>query len=172
MIYHVTIGGRGFEVDLSAEGIRVDGRLVEASLSQADDSPVGALHLDRSAYPLIARRTAKGRWTLRMRGAAIEAEVVDERTRAIRDMAGVGAGPAGPRPIVAPMPGMVLRVEVREGDHVQVGQGVVIVEAMKMENELKAAASGIVTRVHIEEGQPVEKDQVLVELAALDSETP
>jgi pyruvate carboxylase subunit B len=171
MIYHVTIGSRSFEVQLDPEGVRIDGRPVDASLFQSDGSPVSALHLDRSTYPLIGRRTAKGQWTVRMRGTALAAEVVDERTKAIRDMAGVGAGPAGPRPIVAPMPGMVLRVEVREGDRVREGQGVVIVEAMKMENELRTAAAGVVTRVHVREGQAVEKDQILVELAAPEAET-
>jgi biotin carboxyl carrier protein len=170
MIYHVTIGPRAFEVDLSADGIRIDGRAVDASLYHADGSPVRALHVDRATYPLIARRTAKGRWALRMRGTALDVDVIDERTKAIRDMVGAGAGPVGPRPVVAPMPGMVLRVEVKEGDRVEEGQGIVIIEAMKMENELRAAATGIVTRVHIEEGQAVGKDQILVELAAPESE--
>ena len=85
-------------------------------------------------------------------------------------MAGVGAGPVGPRPVVAPMPGMVLRVEVEEGDQVEEGQGIAIVEAMKMENELRALSAGTVTRVHVREGEAVEKDQILVELAALGEE--
>lgn len=171
MIYHVTIGGRAFEVDMSADGVRVDGRPVEASLYHADGSPISALHVDRSTYPVLAHRTAKGRWKLRMRGVVFEAEVIDERTKAIRDLAGVGAGPAGPRPVLAPMPGMVLKIEVKEGDHVEEGQGIAIVEAMKMENELRAVSAGTVTRVHVREGEAVEKDQILVELAALDSET-
>jgi len=170
VIYHVIVAGRAFVIDLGAEGMRVDGRPVEATLVQADDSPVSALHVDRSTYPLLARRTAKGKWTLRLRGRRLDAEVMDERTKTIRDMAGVGAGPAGPRPVVAPMPGMILRVEVAEGDWVEEGQGVVIVEAMKMENELCAGSAGTVERVHVREGQAVEKDQILVELAAPDRE--
>jgi biotin carboxyl carrier protein len=170
MIYHVTIGTRAFEVDMSAEGVRIDGRPVEASIFHSDGSPLSALHVDRSTYPLLAHRTAKGRWKLRLRGQSVEAEVIDERTKTIRDMAGVVAGPVGPRPVVAPMPGMVLRVEVEEGDRVEEGQGIAIVEAMKMENELRALSAGTVTRVLVSKGDAVEKDQVLVELAALDSE--
>ena len=60
----------------------------------------------------------------------------------------------------------MVKVEVEEGDLVQPGQGLVIVEAMKMENELKCEAEGEVARVLIEPGQPVEKDQVLVEFLA------
>lgn len=170
MIYHVTIGGRAFEVDMGLDGINIDGRPVEASIFHSDDSPLSALHVDRSTYPLLAQRTAKGRWRLRLRGAALDAEVIDERTKTIRGMAGVGAGPVGPRPVVAPMPGMVLRVEVEEGDQVEEGQGIAIVEAMKMENELRALSAGYVTRVHVREGEAVEKDQILVELAPLDAE--
>ena len=70
--------------------------------------------------------------------------------------------------MVAPMPGMVVRGDVAEGDIVEAGQGVVIMEAMKMENELTAEAQGIVSKIHIEEGQAVEKGKVLVDLLALD----
>ena len=66
------------------------------------------------------------------------------------------------------MPGLVVKVQVEEGDHVEVGRGLVIVEAMKMENELKAEAAGVVARIHVEPGQAVEKDQILVDLAAPD----
>jgi pyruvate carboxylase subunit B len=168
LIYHVTIGGRAFEVEMGPDGIEVDGRPVDAALYHADASPVSALHLDHATHPVLARRLAKGRWKLRMRGSVLEADVIDERTKAIRDMAGARAGPAGPRPVVAPMPGLVLRIEVEEGDLVREGQGVAIVEAMKMENELRAPAPGRVTRILVKEGQAVEKDQVLVELAAPD----
>jgi pyruvate carboxylase subunit B len=68
------------------------------------------------------------------------------------------------------MPGMVVRIEVSEGDMIRAGQGVVIVEAMKMENELTAEADAIVTKVMVAEGQAVEKDQLLVDLAPIEAE--
>ncbi|NNF26941.1 MAG: hypothetical protein HKN73_06975 [Gemmatimonadetes bacterium] len=61
------------------------------------------------------------------------------------------------------MPGLVVKVEVAEGDAVEVGQGLVVVEAMKMENELTATAAGTVARVAVNAGDAVEKDQVLLE---------
>jgi pyruvate carboxylase subunit B len=63
---------------------------------------------------------------------------------------------------------MVMRVEVAEGDVVEAGQGIVIMEAMKMENELTAQAQGVVSRIYVAEGQAVEKDKVLVDLVAID----
>jgi pyruvate carboxylase subunit B len=67
------------------------------------------------------------------------------------------------------MPGLVLRVQVAAGQTVRPGQGVVIVEAMKMENELKSDGGGIVSRVHVEPGQAVEKGAVLIEFEMADA---
>jgi len=165
MRYHVTIGGRAFEVEIVSDGARVDGRPVAVSLAHSDGTPVRSLLAGDRAHRVVAERTAPGRWRLGLRGSQVEAEVLDERTRAIREMAGSAAAPAGPAPIVAPMPGMVVKIEVAEGDRVEAGQGVAIVEAMKMENELRASGAGRVTRVHVRAGDAVEKDQVLVDLA-------
>ncbi len=98
----------------------------------------------------------------------MQAEVVDERTHTTRAMTGNGAAAGGPRPVVAPMPGLVVRVEVSEGDMVSAGQGMVIVEAMKMENELLAEGPAVVQRVHVRDGEAVEKGQLLVELSPLE----
>jgi len=71
---------------------------------------------------------------------------------------------AGPTRLVAPMPGKVVRVLVREGDAIEAGVGLVVVEAMKMENELRSARSGRVRKIHAREGQAVEGGALLVEL--------
>ena len=70
------------------------------------------------------------------------------------------------------MPGLVVRVDVSVDDIVAAGQGVAIVEAMKMENELTAKVAARVSAVHVAPGDAVERDQVLVELAALEQEAP
>ena len=168
MRYFVTVGARVFEVELGPDGARVDGRPVRARLEHADASPVLGLTVDDRTHRLVAARSGKGRWKIGLRGCVVDADVVDERTKAIRAMAGSAAGPAGPAPIVAPMPGMVVKVEVAEGDRVEAGQGVAIVEAMKMENELRATGAGVVTRVRVRQGDAVEKDQILVDLAPLE----
>ncbi len=112
----------------------------------------------------------RGRWHLQVEGRVHQAEVLDpgqEFIRQARKAAGVGVGvPA----LKAPMPGLVVRVEVEEGQVVQAGDSLIIVEAMKMENELRAAASGVVTRIMAEVGAAVEKDTVLMEFDPLPSE--
>jgi pyruvate carboxylase subunit B len=165
MRYHVTVAGRVFEVDLGPEGTTVDGTSVVADVADVEGTDVRSLLLDGNSYRLLAERTAQGVWDIHLRGHRLSAEAVDERTHTIREMTGAGAAPAGPRPVRAPMPGLVVKVEVQEGDHVEVGQGMVIVEAMKMENELRAEHAGVVARIHVAPGQAVEKDQILIDFA-------
>jgi biotin carboxyl carrier protein len=165
MRYLVTVAGRTIEVELSPEGVKVDGRPVAAELQAVPDGPVRSLILDGASHRLVAHPVEPGRWELQLGGERLTVEVVDERTLRIRAMTGASAGPAGPRPLRAPMPGLVVRVEVAEGDAVSPGQGLVIVEAMKMENELRADAAGRVKAVHVRPGEAVEKDQVLIDFA-------
>ena len=163
MRYHVLVGERRFEVELGPEGATIDGRPVDVALGQTDGTPVRGLLIATETHRLVGERAARGRWKLGLRGRSHDVEVVDERTMAIRALAGTGASVTGPRPIVAPMPGMVVKVEVAEGDVVRAGQGIVIVEAMKMENELRAEVAGRVKAVHVKAGEAVEKDQVLID---------
>jgi len=117
-----------------------------------------------SAKCSSAVATTRGRYTLWLDGFRYEVEALDERSRAIRELAGAAAGPSGPAPLVAPMPGMIVRVAVQVGDVVQAGQGLVVMEAMKMENELRAGAAGTVKAVLAQPGVAVEKGAVLLEL--------
>ncbi len=96
----------------------------------------------------------------------MEVEALDERTREIQALAGKRPGPAGGRTVMAPMPGLVVRIEVAAGQPVAAGTGLVVVEAMKMENELRAPQPGVVATVHVEVGQAVEKGAPLVTLAS------
>ena len=91
-------------------------------------------------------------------------EALDERTRAIRELSGASSGPVGPAPLKAPMPGLIVRINVQVGDPVQAGQGLVVMEAMKMENELRAQAAGKVKAIIASPGTAVEKGALLIEL--------
>lgn len=167
MRYYVTIGDRTFEVDLSGDVVLIDGQPVSAELAAVPGTPLQHLLADGRSYRLVARGgEGRGSWDIHLDGQRYEVEVVDERTRAIRAMTGAGAAQQGPKPVRAPMPGLVVRVEVDVGQEVKPGQGVVIIEAMKMENELKAEAAGKVARILVERGQAVEKGAVLVEFDA------
>jgi pyruvate carboxylase subunit B len=165
MLYHVTIGERTFQVELAPDGIRLDGEpLGAADLAALPGTAVRHLLLQGQSTAIVQQRAEDG-WALHVDGWPVRAEVVDERTRAIRAMTGRAGANAGPKPVRAPMPGLIVRVDVNVGDSVRAGQGVVVMEAMKMENELKAESNGVVTQIHAEPGRAVEKGAVLVELA-------
>ncbi|MDH5589962.1 MAG: biotin/lipoyl-binding protein [Gemmatimonadota bacterium] len=172
MRYFVSVAGEELEVELGDEATTVEGGIVEADLARVEGTDVHHLLLDGVSHRVVATREGKGAWVLHVGGRRYSVGVEDERTRTIRRMAGVGQGSGGPRPVRAPMPGLVVKVEVMEGDVVEEGRGVVIVEAMKMENELRAETAGKVRRVLVAPGDAVEKDQILVELDPLDGEDP
>jgi pyruvate carboxylase subunit B len=121
--------------------------------------------LDTRVYRVVAeKREGRGKYTLWVDGYRFEVEALDERTRSIRDLSAAQAIPAGPVPVLAPMPGLIVRVNVSAGDAVELGQGVVVMEAMKMENELRASSSGKVKSVEVSPGTAVEKGTLLVVL--------
>lgn len=165
MRYVVTVAGRTFLVELAGNDmVTVDGRAMRAELGEVPGTSVKHLLLDGRSYTFVAEpnRAATG-WDLHLAGHNLYAEAIDERTRSIRELTTRVAPRRGPRPVRAPMPGLIVRIEVEPGQEVQPGQGVAIIEAMKMENELRAEGSGIVKRVLVEPGQAVEKGAVLVE---------
>jgi biotin carboxyl carrier protein len=130
-----------------------------------EGTPVRMVTIGDEVHRVIARRgSARGRYTLWLDGFRHEVEALDERTRAIRELAAASAGPSGPAPVMAPMPGMIVRITAEVGDQVQPGQGLVVMEAMKMENELRATAAGTVRAILVQPGMAVEKGAILLEL--------
>ncbi len=166
MKYIVQVGSRRVEVVIDGDGIVVDGAPVTAHAADVTGSPVKLVTIGDSVHRVVARRTgARGQYALRMDGWRFDVEALDERSRAIRDASTASAAAKGPAPLVAPMPGLIVRVNVQPGDQVVPGQGLVVMEAMKMENELKAASAGTVSKVLAVPGTAVEKGTLLVELA-------
>jgi len=165
MKYYVRIGDQEIEVLHDGAEVRVDGSTLEARLAEVEGTPVRMLTIGDEVHRIVVRPgPSRGRYTIWVDGFRHEVEALDERMRAIRELAGATAGPAGPAPLLAPMPGMVVRVQVQVGDVVQPGQGLVVMEAMKMENELRATAAATVKAVIAQPGAAVEKGALLVEL--------
>jgi pyruvate carboxylase subunit B len=165
MKYIVTVNGVDVEIEVDGERLSIEGTTADASISELGQSPETVLMLGNEVHRLLVRRGAsRGRYTMWLDGIRLEVEALDERSRAIRELAAATGGPTGPAPLVAPMPGMIVRVNVQEGAAVQAGQGLVVMEAMKMENELRASAAGTVKRVHVSPGPAVEKGALLLEM--------
>jgi len=163
--YIVDLNGQRREVELIGPIAIVGDVETEARLEVIEGTPLRLLTMGDEVHRVVVRRTGgRGRYVLSVDGHRFEVEALDERTRAIRDITAAAAKPSGPAPIVAPMPGLVVRVNVAVGDVIAAGHGAVVMEAMKMENELRATAGGRVKAVHAEPGMAAEKGAVLVEL--------
>ena len=164
MKYVVEVGGELVDVTLDGDGVHLDGRLVPAQLTPVDGTPVRVLAVGDAVYRVQVRRgESRGRYTLWIDGWRFEVEALDERTRTIRELSAKSGGPARPTPLKAPMPGLIVRVLVGPGDTVEAGQGLIVMEAMKMENELRAPAAGTVKVVAVQQGAAVEKGALLVD---------
>lgn len=165
MKYVVEIGGQRSEVEIEGGRMKIGDDEIAVNLETIEGTPLRLVTIGDRVHRIVARRReGRGAYTLWVDGFRFEVEALDERTRAIRDITAATAKPTGPAPIVAPMPGLIVRVNVAIGDVISTGHGVIVMEAMKMENELRAVAGGRVKSVNVEVGAPVEKGVVLVEL--------
>jgi biotin carboxyl carrier protein len=164
MKYVVNVNGEEVEVTIDGSAVRTGDTEAEAHVVDIDAIPLRMVTIGRRVRRVLARRGAgAGQYTIHLDGFRFDVEVIDERTRAIRQLAGFAAKPAGPASLAAPMPGLVVRVLVQPGERVQAGQGVVVIEAMKMENELRASTAAIVRAIPVTPGSAVEKGAVLME---------
>jgi biotin carboxyl carrier protein len=160
MLYDVTINGKNYSLELSrADGrwsCRLEGRdlEVDAVLVRPD---VVSLRIGTMAYEVKSERVAD-ELHLWVGSARFTAEIRDPRSLRGRARAG---DDQGPRKITAPMPGKVVRLLVREGEEVEPGRGVAVVEAMKMQNEIKSPKKGTVRKILVGEGAAVNAGDVL-----------
>jgi len=165
--YYVRIGGATHEVDVEGGRVVVAGETLETHLAAVPGTPLYHLLLGGESWTIAAQPLdGLGRWAFGVVGERLEVTAVDERTHQIQTLTGRGRPAASEGTIRAPMPGLVVRIEVAEGQRVETGAGLVVVEAMKMENELRASRAAVVQTVHVTVGQPVEKGAPLVTLAA------
>jgi acetyl/propionyl-CoA carboxylase alpha subunit len=165
MRYFVTLGDKTHEIVLDGEQLTIDGERMVARIEDIPGTPMQLLTVGDRQEKLYARKGAdRGTFDVSLGGFRFALEALDERSRVIRELSGAAAQAKGPAHLTAPMPGLIVRVAVKEGDQVRAGQGLVVMEAMKMENELRAGADAVVKRVVAAPGTAVEKGALLLEL--------
>ena len=161
--YYARIGDKTRELVIDAERLIMDGEPLTADITTLPGSDRQHLRMDGRSVSLFARRE-DSMWVIELAGRLFEVSVEDERTRHIRELASHVAPVDTRRDLRAPMPGLIVRVEVTEGQEFEEGDGLVVMEAMKMENELRADGPGRVVSVEVGAGQAVERDAVLLKL--------
>lgn len=147
--------------------VRLDERTYDVDVVHVGGN-VRSLLIDGGQFVVSTRPRGNGKYTVSHADGGEDVELMDPLTYLAREAhATVGAG--GAEQVTAYMPGRVVRILVEEGEEVAAGQGVVVLEAMKMENEIQAEHGGTVERILVEEGQAVEGGDPLFEISAVSS---
>ena len=172
MKYFVTIQGREYEVDLTddaagATTATIADQSYHVGLHEIERLRRYSLLLNDSSYDVMVEFQG-GRTQVHVSGYAVDAAVEDDRQHSARQL--TGGGQTGPVTVTSMMPGVLRDVRVREGQTVNAGDALVILEAMKMENEIRAEGPGVVAKVAVEVGQAVESGAVLVVLESLEAD--
>ena len=149
-LFYVSLDGRSYTLDAHAMASEIVTVLIDNRSYDVD--------LDR----LNMNNALDGRMAVRVRGRVIDLEMLDERRKKMKDAQATHFSESGFVRILSPMPGKIVRVLVSESEKVTEGQGLVVVEAMKMENELKSPKNGVVKEVFAKAGDPVDSGALLV----------
>ena len=166
MRFRTTTPQNKYIIDIDGESsenltVKIDEMTYAANFAGGGSGNKYSLILDGKAYHVILERNGD-RYFVKLKGRAYQFRVEDERTRLIRRYSKAGAKKSGDYHLNAPIPGLITKVEVEEGARVKEGQGLVILEAMKMENEIKSPIDGVVKTIKVKEGKPIEKGEIIM----------
>jgi biotin carboxyl carrier protein len=162
MIYDVVVDGKTHQVDLSRGEktwlCKIDGQEMEldAVLTARD---VLSVLIEGKAYEIKRERSLQGELHMVIGSARYAVDVQDPRS--LRTRRSVAGSEAGPQRVKAPMPGKIVRILVNEQDEVKAGQGIIVMEAMKMQNEMKSPKDGKVQKILTAEGSTVNAGDTL-----------
>ncbi|WP_448593469.1 acetyl-CoA carboxylase biotin carboxyl carrier protein subunit [Thermoflexus hugenholtzii] len=164
MKYIATVNGKTYTIEINREDrILCEGVERAVDFRLIDQQHVYSLLLDNASYEALIQEREGEYWVF-LRGYLFTVQVEDERERRLREASGGRPGPAGEVTVKAPMPGLIVAVPVQEGQPVRKGEKLVLLESMKMQNEIRAPRDGVVKAVRVRPGQSVEQNQVLVVL--------
>jgi biotin carboxyl carrier protein len=162
MKYYATIDEQTFEIEINQLGeLCIDGECAVVDFQSIAGSSIYSLLLGNVSYEALVEARDEC-YEVLLQGTLYRVSVQDERMRRLAEAAQGFAPPSGEIAVKAPMPGLVVDVAVREGQAVKAGSILVILESMKMENELKAPRAGVISQVRVHRGQTVEQHETLV----------
>lgn len=161
-------GGRTYEIEVGEEGLlHIGEQSFSADLQRIGKLNLYSLLLDSKSYEVYVQETERNGYRVMVSSQGYEGyevRVLDERSYRASQVSGASAGGASDSAIKAPIPGLVVKVLVEEGAEVAAGQTLVILEAMKMENELRAPRPGVIATIKAKPGNSVNQGDVLITL--------
>jgi biotin carboxyl carrier protein len=162
MTYDVVVDGKTHQVELNRGDklwlCKVDGQPIEVDVALTARDVLSLL-VGNKAYEIKRERSLQGELHMVIGSARYAVDVQDPRS--LRTRRAIGGSDVGPQKLKSPMPGKIVRILVSEKDEVTVGQGIIVMEAMKMQNEMKAPKSGKVQKILTSEGSTVNAGDTL-----------
>jgi biotin carboxyl carrier protein len=163
MKYVTNVEGKQFLVEiLDEKHVSVDGKTYEVDFESVSGQPVYSLIVDGRSHEAYIYQGEDNNWQVLLRGRLYPITVEDEREKRLRAAAGGGVAETGEFHLRAPMPGLVVAIPVVEGQEIKKGQVILILESMKMQNEIKAPRDGVIGRIRVKAGESVEQKQTLL----------
>jgi biotin carboxyl carrier protein len=161
MKYLTTINGKTYTIDINQDGrVTIDGEDIDVNFTTISEALYSVIIDHASFEALVEQRD--GRFNVLLSGEQYEIEVADEQQqRLLRSSGGVEVS-QGELSIRSPMPGLIVAVKATEGQIIEKGDSLCVLESMKMENEIKAPRAGTVGRVYVTPGDRVEQNKVLL----------
>lgn len=162
MKYVTTVGDTGFAVEvLDPHHVSIDGKVVDVDFENISGQPVYSLVIDGKSYEAYVYE-GEDEWQVLLLGHQYPVKVEDEREKRLKAAAGGTVSEGGEFLLKAPMPGLVVSIAVQQDQPVTKGQVLVVLESMKMQNELRSPRAGHISRVRVKNGDTVEQRQTLL----------
>jgi len=165
MKYIARTQNKEFKIELEDRGdevvAKIDGEIIPIQLSEIDGSHIYSALIGNRSFEIEIHHNETG-YLVSHQGKTLKYRVEDERLAKLKQTLGDKPSDTHDKNLLSPMPGLIVSVEVTPGQKVKPGDGLFIIEAMKMENEIKARIEGVVKEIKVQEYQPVDKNQVLM----------
>ncbi|HEY5984669.1 MAG TPA: biotin/lipoyl-containing protein [Anaerolineales bacterium] len=165
MRYITTIGETNYTIEvLDKHHVSLNGDVMEVDFENISGQPVFSLVIDGKSFEAYVHE-ADDQLQVLLLGLQYQVTVEDEREKRLRAAAGGTVAESGEFNLKAPMPGLIVAVAVQQDQEVAKGDVLVVLESMKMQNELRSPRAGKVTRVKVKAGETVEQRQTLLTVA-------
>ncbi len=164
MKYFAAVNGLEYEIEIEGGEVFVDGESIDVDVSQIGVPELYSILLDGASYEVLVEEERQ-EYAVTLAGQQFHVQVEDERSRRLNAGRKGPLIPTGELVVKAPIPGLVVKVLVSEGDDIPEDHPLIILEAMKMENEIRSLRAGVVRSVDVAPGQRVEQGAALLVLA-------
>lgn len=163
MKYFARIGNNEYEVEIGDKQVLLDGEPVDIDIVRSGLPELYSVLFGGQSHEILVT-SDRFNYTVTIRSGQFQVQVQDERSRRLNQARKMPTLPEGELAITAPIPGLVVKTLIAPGDAVEEGQPLVLLEAMKMENEIRSIRTGVVKSIMVSPGQRVEQNAVLLVL--------